>query len=128
MSSYVLDASALLALLQQETGSEAVAAVLHDAFVSTVNWSEVLQKSLAQGIDTVEMQADFEALGVQFVPFSTVQSELAAQLWPNTKSCGLSLGDRACIALAINLQAIALTADQVWATLKVGVKVQLIRC
>jgi ribonuclease VapC len=119
MSSYVLDASALLALLQQETGAGAVAAALHDASVSTVNWSEVLQKSLAQGIDTADMQTDFEALGVQFVPFSSLQSELAAQLWPNTKSLG--------IALAFDLQAIALTADQVWANLNVGVNVQLIR-
>jgi ribonuclease VapC len=127
MSSYVLDASALLALLQQEPGAETVAAVLHDASVSTVNWSEVLQKSLAQGIDTANMQTDFEALGVQFVPFSSLHSELAAQLWPNTKAFGLSLGDRACIALALDLQAIALTADRVWANLNVGVKVQLIR-
>jgi ribonuclease VapC len=127
MSSYVLDASALLALLQQEPGAETVAAMLHDASVSTVNWSEVLQKSLAQGIDTADMQTDFEALGVQFVPFSSLHSELAAQLWPQTKSFGLSLGDRACIALALDLQAIALTADLVWANLNVGVKVQLIR-
>jgi ribonuclease VapC len=127
MSSYVLDASALLSLLQQEPGAETVAAVLHDASVSTVNWSEVLQKSLAQGIDTADMQTDFEALGVQFAPFSSLHSELAAQLWPNTKSFGLSLGDRACIALALDLQAIALTADRVWANLNIGAKVQLIR-
>jgi ribonuclease VapC len=107
MSSYVLDVSALVALLQQETGADAVAAALRDASISTVNWSEVLQKSLSQGIDTVGMQTDLEALGVQFVPLSSLHSELAAQLWPNTKSFGLSLGDRACIALAFDLQAIA---------------------
>jgi ribonuclease VapC len=98
MSSYVLDASALLALLQEEPGAETVAAVLQEASVSTVNWSEVLQKSIAQGININDMQTELEALGVQFVPFSTLHAELAAQLWPKTKSCGLSLGDRACLA------------------------------
>jgi ribonuclease VapC len=119
MSSYVLDASALLALLQQEPGGEAVAAVLHDAYISTINWTEVLQKALAQGIDTTDMQAELESLGVH--------SELAAQLWPKTKAFGLSLGDRACLALAIDQKAIALTSDRVWANLQIGVDIQLIR-
>ena len=66
MSSYVLDASALLALLQQEPGGDVVAAILHDACVSTVNWTEVLQKALVQDIDTTDMHVEFESLGVQF--------------------------------------------------------------
>jgi ribonuclease VapC len=70
MSNYVLDASALLALLQQEPGAEVVAAVLQDASISTVNWSEVLQKSISQGIDTEGMQADIEALGVD-IPYQS---------------------------------------------------------
>jgi ribonuclease VapC len=127
MSSYVLDASALLALLQQEPGGEAVATVLHDAYISTINWTEVLQKALAQGIDTTHMQAELESLGVQFIPFSCLHSELAAQLWPKTKAFGLSLGDRACLALAIDQKAIALTSDRVWANLQIGVDIQLIR-
>jgi ribonuclease VapC len=127
MSSYVLDASALLALLQKEPGDEVVAAILQDACVSTVNWAEVLQKTLVQGIDTTDMQIEFESLGVQFIPFSCLHSELAAQLWSQTKAFGLSLGDRACLALAIDKKAIALTADQVWANLQIGVDIQLIR-
>jgi PIN domain nuclease of toxin-antitoxin system len=127
MSSYVLDASALLALLQKEPGGEVVAATLHDACVSTVNWSEVLQKALVQGIDTTDMQIEFESLGVRFIPFSCSHSELAAQLWSQTKALGLSLDDRACLALAIDQKAIALTADRVWANLQIGVDIQLVR-
>jgi ribonuclease VapC len=124
MSSYVLDA---FAFLQKEPGGEVVAAILGDACVSTVNWTEVLQKALVQGIDTTDMQVEFESLGVRFIPFSCLHSELAAQLWSQTKAFGLSLGDRACLALAIDQKAIALTADQVWANLQIGVDIQLIR-
>jgi ribonuclease VapC len=127
MSNYVLDASALLALLQQEPGAEVVAAVLQDASISTVNWSEVLQKSISQGIDTEGMQADIEALGVDIIPLSILQANLAAQLWRETKFLGLSLGDRACLALAIDQGAIALTADRAWAKLQNDISIQLIR-
>jgi ribonuclease VapC len=127
MSSYVLDASALLALLQQELGTEIVAAALQDSAISTVNWSEVLQKSTSRGIDPEGMQAEFEALGVNIIPFSALQAELAAQLWLETKELGLSLGDRSCLALAIDQKATALTADKAWAQLKNGISIQLIR-
>lgn len=127
MSNYVLDASALLALLQREQGADVVAAVLQDASVSTVNWSEVMQKALVQGIETDDMQSEFEALGVKIVPFSTSQAELAAQLWQESKSLGLSLGDRACLALAMEDHAIALTADTVWTQLDASVHIQVIR-
>lgn len=127
MSKYVLDASALLALLQQEPGAEIVAAVLQNAFVSTVNWSEVIQKALVQGIETDDMQSDFEVMGVKIMPFSVSQAELAAQIWKKSKSLGLSLGDRACLALAVDQQAIVLTADSAWAKLDTTVKIQIIR-
>ena len=127
MSNYVLDASALLALLQQEPGSEIVAVALQHASISTVNWSEVLQKSILQGIYTEDMQSEFEVLGVKIIPFSAQQADLAAQRCQKTKFLGLSLGDRACLALAIDQKAIALTADKVWTQLQIGIEVQLIR-
>jgi ribonuclease VapC len=127
MSNFVLDASAVLALLQQEPGAEIVAAALQDSVISTVNWSEVLQKSISQEIDTQDMQSEFEALGVNIIPFSAPQANLAARLWQETKFLGLSLGDRACLALAIEQQATALTADKAWAQLKTGISIQLIR-
>ncbi|MBW4553142.1 MAG: type II toxin-antitoxin system VapC family toxin [Aphanocapsa sp. GSE-SYN-MK-11-07L] len=127
MSSYVLDASALLALLQQETGTDKVVAVLQDSAVSTVNWSEVIQKSLAYGIDTDAMQDEFEALGVEIIPFTISQAEVAAQLWQQTKVVGLSFGDRACLALAMEQQAIAVTADKTWAQLTIGIGIHVIR-
>lgn len=127
MNNYVLDASALLALLQQEPGAEVVAVVLQDALISTVNWSEVLQKSISQRINTEEMQSEIEALGVNIIPLSVLQANLAAQLWQETKFLGLSLGDRACLALAADQKATALTADKAWAQLKIGISIQLIR-
>lgn len=127
MSRYVLDASALLALLQQEPGAEIVAAALRESSISTVNWSEVLQKTLCQGVDTTNLQAELESLGVQFVAFSSFHAELSAQLSLTTKSYGLSFGDRACLALALSQTATVLTADRVWANLQIDIYVQVIR-
>lgn len=95
----VIDASALLALLHLETGHEIVEQHLGQSVISSVNWSETLQKALAKGIETNGLKEDLEALGLKIVSFTTEDAELAAHLWLQTKSMGLSLGDRACLAL-----------------------------
>lgn len=127
MSKYVLDASAVLALLQQEPGAEQVAVVLQEAAMSAVNWSEVLQKAIARNVNIQGMQSDLEALGIKFMPFSVSQADLAAQLWVPTKTYGLSLGDRACLSIALELKATVLTADRAWGQLQIGVPIQVIR-
>lgn len=124
---FVLDASAVLAYLHEEPGTERVASVLEDALVSTVNWSEVLQKSLWQQADIVGMQEEFEEVGVIFKPFTTSQAELAAALWEPTKQHGLSLADRACLALAIESKATVITADQAWKHLNLEIEIQFLR-
>jgi len=79
--SLVLDASALLAYLQNEVGADSVATGLEGALVSTVNWSEVLQKAMRAGVGTHGMARDFMALGVQFRPFTSEQGSAACH-WP----------------------------------------------
>lgn len=124
---WVLDASALLAFLHDEPGADRVRQALDSAHVSTVNWAEVVQKSLGRQVNVVGMQEEFSEVGVVFEPFTPSQAELAAHLWKKTRRRGLSLADRACLALAIEQEAAVLTADRVWAELKLDVEIQLVR-
>jgi ribonuclease VapC len=123
----VLDASAVLALLHSELGAGAVEEALEHAAISTVNWSEVCQRSIAQNVDISDLRADTEALGVQIMPFSVEDAEQAAELWSATRHVGLSLGDRACLGLARRLGRPALTADRAWLDLDLGVEIRAIR-
>jgi ribonuclease VapC len=123
----VLDASAVLALLHSEPGADAVEEALEHAAISTVNWSEVCQRSIAHDVDVSDLRADTEALGVQLVPFSVEDAELAAALWSATRHLGLSLGDRACLGLARRLERPAVTADRAWLDLDLGVEIRAIR-
>lgn len=123
----VLDASAVLALLHSEPGADAVEQALEHAAISTVNWSEVCQRSIAHDVDVSDLRADTEALGVQLVPFSVEDAERAAELWSATRHLGLSLGDRACLGLAWRLERPALTADRAWLDLDLGVDIRAIR-
>lgn len=123
----VIDASALLAFLHLETGHEIVEQHLSQSVVSSVNRSETLQKAIAKGIKTDDLREDLEALGLKIVSFTTEDAELAAQLWLQTKSIGLSLGDRACLALGLRLGIPVITADREWSSLAIGVAVEVIR-
>jgi PIN domain nuclease of toxin-antitoxin system len=123
----VLDASALLAVLHEEPGGETVEAVLESAAISTVNWSEVVQKALDRNVETTGLRQDFEALGLEIVPFSAGQAERTAQLRAQTRHLGLSLGDRACLALAAELALPAVTTDRVWSDIEIKVEIRLAR-
>jgi PIN domain nuclease of toxin-antitoxin system len=123
----VIDASALLALLHSEPGAEVVEEVLEQAAVSTLNWSEVYQRWVARGVDVAGLRDDVEALGLEIVPLTVEDAEHAAELWSATRQLGLSLGDRACLALAWRLRRPALTADRAWLDLGLGVEVRAIR-
>ncbi len=123
----VLDASALLALVHGEPGANVVQPHVENAVVSSVNWAETQQRLVAHGFDAEENRADAEALGIAIVPFDADEADSAAALWPQTRGKGLSLGDRACLALARRLGATAMTADRSWAGLDIGVEVTLIR-
>lgn len=123
----VLDASAVLALLAEEPGADQVEELLEGAAMSTVNLSEVLQKSVQHGIETKGLEHDLGALGVHLEPFDVIQSRAAAELWESAPRAGLSFGDRACLALASGLDGLAVTTDRRWTTLSLGVRVQVVR-
>jgi len=123
----VLDASSLLAFLHKEPGAEQVWSALSGALVGAVNWSEVVQKSLQRQADVTGMRQEFTEAGVVFVPFTAEQAEIAAHLWDTTRAFGLSLGDRACLALAVERQLTVLTADRAWSKLSLEVDIQFIR-
>ena len=128
MQNYVLDASALLALLNQEPGSERVAScIANGAIINTVNLSEVVAKLSDAGVPEEVIREALSVLGIVIVDFDTVLAYDAGLLRPLTRQMGLSLGDRACFALARRFELPAVTTDKVWETLSLGVVVQLIR-
>jgi len=113
----VLDASAVLALLQNEPGAERVAAVLDGAQISRVNLAEVLQKLSQRGFQPEELLPALQELGLGFQSLEDADLIQMARWYPRTRSFGLSLGDLACLALAHRLAAPAWTADRIWAQL-----------
>jgi PIN domain nuclease of toxin-antitoxin system len=123
----VIDASALLAMIRGEAGAATVEAVLDGAAISAVNWSEVYHRAVEHGVDVAGLRADVEGLGVEIVPFSADDAERAAELVPVTRERGLSLADRACLALADRLGLPVVTADRSWLGLDLGVEIRAIR-
>jgi ribonuclease VapC len=123
VSEWVLDASALLAYLNDETGAEVVEEALGSgAYVGVVNWAEVLSKTAEEGGDPELLEGRLEGLGIlgqtlEVMGFTREEALTVARLRPLTKALGLSLGDRACLALARRLSLPALTADRSWGEL-----------
>lgn len=128
MNSIVLDASALLALLNNEPGADKLTPeLLNTAASSTVNLAEVQAKLVARGIDPDEAWEATVAPIRASVDFTAEHARLAGTLATQTRSLGLSLGDRACLALALSIKAPVYTADKSWKNLKLGVRIHVIR-
>ena len=127
MSSVVLDSSALLALLNKEPGIERVREVLPDSAMSTVNLSEVVAKLAEEGVPMENIRSVLTALPMEIVLFDSEQAYNTGLLSPETKTAGLSLGDRACLNLAMLLGVPAITADRQWEVASTRVEVELIR-
>jgi ribonuclease VapC len=123
----VLDSSALLAVLRSEPGRERVAGRLNGAAMSSVNLCEVLTKTVDDGGAVNDVVGRLYELGIEFIEFDDISGTEAADLREKTRAHGLSLGDRACLALAKRLGGVALTADRAWAEVDAGVAVELIR-
>lgn len=129
----VLDASALLAYLYGEEGAEAVRDSLASGCrMSIVNWSEVLSKVADAGDSPRDLVAQLEesrllGTSLRLEEFSEADAMLVAELRPKTKHLGLSLGDRACLALGRRLSVAVVTADRDWKTLEGDDEIQLIR-
>jgi ribonuclease VapC len=128
MTGIVLDASAVLAVLNQEPGAERLTPeLLSGAVISAVNLAEVQTKLVSRGVKPYDAwEAIFSVIG-EVVPFGHEHARLAGDLVLQTRPLGLALGDRACLALGLFLKAPVYTADASWTNLKIGVRVQVIR-
>lgn len=115
----ILDASAVLAVLNGELGQKKVIPILAESAISSVNLTEVAAKLLEAGMDEAGARLAVSVLGIgEIVDFTEDFAWEAARLRPLTKQYGLSLGDRACLALSIKLKVPAITADKQWSKLK----------
>ena len=125
----VLDASAVLALMNAEPGQDEVAAALADALLGAVNLAEVVGKLAERGMPAAEALTDTLALGLRVVPFDAALAGMAGALRPLTRAQGLSLGDRCCLALAQQRDALVLTTERAWPSLAatLGVRIRNIR-
>ncbi len=129
----VLDASALLAYLQGEPGAAIVAtALIQGSVMNSINWAETLTKLAERGQDpdVVATQLMNQGLlnnALQIYPTDELLARSIAKLGIPTQPWGLSLGDRACLALALSLNLPALTSDRIWTNLNIGVSVTLIQ-
>jgi PIN domain nuclease of toxin-antitoxin system len=123
---YVIDASALLAMLHREPGGDAVATILGAGLMSAVNWSEVVQKARARGVAVDGLAEDLESLGLELVPFATREAEWAADIW-HQGGRALALADRACLATAAVRGLAVVTADRSWPGAAAGIEVRVIR-
>jgi PIN domain nuclease of toxin-antitoxin system len=124
----VLDASALLALLFGEPGSEVLTLeFLKDSVISTVNLAEIQSILVNRGVPQQDAWQEASAYVPVIEPFTMSHAKLAGSLVAQTRSHGLSLGDRACLALGITLDAPVYTTDQAWKNLRIGCNIHLIR-
>ncbi len=127
MASIVFDASVILAHLNGEPGADRAAAHLGDAIMCAVNLSEIVAKLVERGAGLALIRPALSRYGLQIVPFDEDLAERAGALRAGTKSFGLSLGDRACLALAERSRLPALTADRAWKALNLPIEVQTLR-
>lgn len=130
----VLDASALLAYVHDEPGADAVEeALAARAWMNSVNWVEVLSKLVdesGQDVDSILNELRKRGLPgglLTLLPLTVEDAQAMARLRPVTRAFGLSMADRACLALAIRLGLPVLTTDRVWHEISLGVAVRLIR-
>lgn len=128
MTVAVLDTSALLAMILGEPGGERVADVLRESAMTSVNYAEAATHFSRAGSSEDDIRFVLD-IPVQWIDFDRELAFDAAMLLPKTQRAGLSLGDRACLALARRLQVKAITADRIWAKVasEAGVEIELIR-
>lgn len=128
MAAVVFDASAILALLGDEAGADAVAGHIGDGVISAVNLQEVIKELLRRGIPAEAALGMLDALHLDVRPHGRDEAVAAAALYPATREYGSGLGDRTCMALAIAMALPALTADRAWAEIAApGLRIKLIR-
>jgi PIN domain nuclease of toxin-antitoxin system len=125
--SAVLDSSSVLAVLFEEPGGASVSGLLDGGLLSAVNLAEILTKLKQGGWDTNFSWVRVLNMGFEVCPYETEQARLTSELIDQTRPYGLSLGDRACLALAIQRKATAYTTDRAWKNLSLGIEIEVIR-
>ncbi len=126
---HVMDSSALLAVSKGERGAEEVMELMEsqDCVISSVNMAEVATRLLDMGLPPEQLDRACRQFGIDVIDFNHEQAVACAALRPLTKSSGLSLGDRACLALAKLMQGTAVTSDHAWQDVKAAVGVPIIQ-
>lgn len=129
MSKVVLDTSAVLAYLFQESGDDKVASVLQAAtgLISSVNFAELVSKLTDHGMPAAIIRVTLAGLNLELVEYDEAQAYLTGELRGISKAFGLSLGDRACLALGMVKQLPVLTADRIWLNVSLPIEVRMIR-
>ena len=130
MNRIVLDTSVLLAILHKEAGAETFTqkpGLLEKSVMGTVNIAEAYGKLIGLGIGSEDAWEAVIAPIPEILDFDTEQAKIVGWLLPQTRSLGLSLGDRACLALGIALKATVYTADRAWRDLRLEVSIHVIR-
>ncbi len=127
LTEYVLDASALIALVNKERGAEKVRPLMPQAVISAVNYCESIQCLRRGGMPLEEVKVALTPLVSRPIPFDETLAYIAASIHEQTGVHGLSFGDCACLALARSLELPAVTAEQEWGKVDVGVKIITVR-
>lgn len=128
MNRVVLDASVILAIIHQEPGHETLTPdLLARSVASTVNLAEVQSKLVSHGWTSDEAWEDATSPVQEIVPFDQDHARVAGDLIVHTRKLGLSLGDRACLALGLALKAPVYTSEKLWKSVRLGVPINLIR-
>lgn len=125
--SAVLDSSTVLAVLFEEPGGASVSDLLNGGLLSAVNLAEILTKLKQGGWETDFAWGRVLNMGFEVCPYDAEQARLTSVLIDQTRSFGLSLGDRACLALAIDRKATVYTTDRIWKKLDLGIEIEVIR-
>ena len=129
MTPYILDTSALLAHLWKEPGEARVTQLLSTerCLLGATNLAELVSKVIERGLPASEVPVLISSLNVEIIPLTHDQAALTGILRQSTRHLGLSLGDRACLALAKIQDGVAITADRPWQTLDLSVAIECIR-
>jgi ribonuclease VapC len=127
VSSWILDASAVLAFLLKEPGGREVRQYMSGAKWSAVNYAEVLTRLAELSGSLEDTRSRIDQLELELVPFDAEQAALTASLPSATRKHGLSLADRACLALATSSRLPVITADRSWSGLDLGIEIIQIR-
>lgn len=127
MTDYVLDASAVLAVIQEEPGAERIEAHLDTGCISAVNLAEIVGKLQDRGLGDSEIDELIALLDLDTRILDKEGAVFMGKLRQTTKHAGLSLGDRACLALAHSIGATAITMDRAWKSLDIGVAIEVAR-